>query len=132
MSFKVKVGDHEVLPEGTYDAMFMDVEEADSATGNFWMWRFDVDHDGGMRPITAASSPKLTRNTKAGRWVSAIQVRQLEPGEDFDFGTMKGKACRLVLSIEDTTRGMFNRVDEVLPPVRNLEKVSAGKDVSPF
>jgi hypothetical protein len=64
--------------------------------------------------------------------VSAIQGRQLEPGEDFDFGTMKGKACRLVLSIEDTTRGTFNRVDEVLAPLRNRETVSAGEDASPF
>jgi hypothetical protein len=132
MSIKVRVGDHEVLPKGTYDGRFMDVEKAESDTGDFWKWTFDVDHDGALRPITAASSQKLTRNTKAGAWVSAILGRQLEPGEDFDFASMKGKACRLVLSIEDTTRGTFNRVDEVLPPLRNPEKVSAGEDVSPF
>lgn len=132
MSIKVKVGDHEVLPKGTYNGMFMDVEEAESATGDFWKWTFDIDHDGDTRSITAASSPKLTRNTKAGAWVSAIQGRQLETGEDFDFGAMKGKACRLVVSIEDTKRGEFNRVEEVLPPARNREKVFVGEDSAPF
>jgi hypothetical protein len=116
MAMKVKVQEHEILPADTYDATFKDVEEANSPTGEFWLWTFEISHDGKQQPMTAASSPKLTRQTKAGLWVAAIREQQVDPGEEFDFAMIQGKPCRLVIVIDDTERGKFNKVDRVTPP----------------
>jgi hypothetical protein len=135
-SMKVMVEDFEVLPEDTYDAVFVNVEAAESQLGEFWKWEFGVDHDGKPRRVTAASSPKLTRGTKAGQWVAAIQGRPVDSGDEFDFGAIQGKPCRLLLIIDDTDRGQFNKVDRVMPPRPEQKQqpvaVSQAPDEAPF
>jgi hypothetical protein len=121
MAFKTRVEDFEVLQEDTYDAVFVDIEECESTNpafaGGYWKWTFEILRDG-EAPLrfTANSSAKLTRGTKGGQWVAAIQGRLVESGEDFDFGTIQGKPCRLLLGIDDTERGEFNRIDKIMAP----------------
>ena len=121
MAFKTRVEDFEVLPEDTYDAVFVDIEECESTNpafaGGYWKWTFEILRDG-EAPLrfTANSSAKLTRGTKGGQWVAAIQGRPVESGEDFDFARLAGKSCRLLLGIDDTDRGEFNRIDKIMAP----------------
>ena len=121
MAFKARVEDFEVLPEDTYDAVFVDIEECESTNpafaGDYWRWTFEILRDG--EPpfrFTANSSAKLTRGTKGGQWVAAIQGRPVESGEDVDFGTIQGKPCRLLLGIDDKENVQFNRIDRIMAP----------------
>jgi len=111
---KAQVEKYDTLPEGTYPATFAAIEPMSNESGTFWKWGFDTTYEGEAHRITATSSPRLTRKTKAGEWVQTLIGRQLDPGEDFDFDTIVGNPCQLVLIIHDADSGEYNRVDRVL------------------
>ena len=124
MSFQAPIEEQTIVPEGVYDATLIEVEQRDGGIDSkgFWLWRFEITDPatGDTIEVTRPSSPKLTSGTNAGQWIriftgkSVDEHRQVAPS--FDFSSIEGTACRLLISVEEKDKGTFNQIEPIMAP----------------
>ncbi len=114
-----EVDDQPLLDEGMYPAVVTKLEPSDGQYGPQLKWYFDVEHGDESVEVTAFGSNrkegKLGRKTKLREWAEAILGRPLQQGERLRSDDLLNKPCRVKITIVDTEKGEFNKVEKVLP-----------------
>ena len=115
--------DYEVIEEGQYPAIFTGYEERTTEFGDAVMFCFalrDEEHNG--LEIKGLASAKLTPKAKMRAWVEGIMGRALENKEEVDLNDLVDRKVILYLSIADTEKGMFNRIEKIRVPRRKAKR----------
>lgn len=123
------------LEPGAYRARLVNVEEADGKnydTGEpepYRRWTFEIIEEGFEgTELVASSSMSFGPNSKARKWVEALLKRKVESGEKLGLEDLQGLETDLGVTMRETDRGTFAKVDSV-NPVRKTSR-SADKEES--
>jgi hypothetical protein len=116
---KIKATDYVTVDEGEYPARFAGYEERTTEFGDAVQFKFvllDEEHSG--VEIRGLASKKLSPKSKMRGWVEGMIGRVLEPGEEIDLDDMIDRKVMLYLAVEDTDKGLFNRIEKIRVPKR--------------
>jgi hypothetical protein len=109
---------------GVYRARLVDLETTegsvvDDKTGRprpYIKWTFELLEEGyEARTIRGNSSTNFGPQAKARAWAGALLGRTIAAGEQVGEDDLIGKDCDLMVTLEETDRGVFAKVDSVNP-----------------
>ena len=125
MPLLVKYQEFKPVPEGTYVAQLVKLEEVTHKQfGETIKWSFDiiepVEHVG--TTVTGLSSTKVSPKSKLFSWVNALGST-LDPGESFDMEQLIGKRCRIKTKNNTRSRNVNGAQQEMT--FSNVDKVGA-------
>lgn len=109
---------------GIYRARLVGLETAegsvlDEKTGRprpYIKWTFELLEEGYEgRTIRGNSSTNFGPQAKPRAWAEALLQRTIAAGEQVDEDDLLGKECDLMVTLEETDRGVFAKVDSVNP-----------------
>jgi hypothetical protein len=107
---------------GIYRARLVDLETAegsvvDEKTGRprpYVKWIFELLEEGYEgRTIRGNSSTNFGPQAKARTWAGALLGRMIAAGEQVGEDDLIGQVCDLMVTLEETDRGVFAKVDSV-------------------
>jgi hypothetical protein len=110
------------LEAGTYEMVVVKVREdhiENSPFGTGDVIKFTLrTTDGENTELEAMANDSLTPLSKLTKWLNALGIGAT-PGVPLDLERAQGRTCLVNVGIEDKgERGMFNKVAEILPPLR--------------
>ena len=127
------VKDPDAFPKGTYQAHFINWEPRDGEHGEFIIWSFQVYHNDERQTVTGISSARFGTKTKEYGFVTALQGKAPEPGEDIDLEGLRGAPCMVELDVkEGKNGGQFNNVIGVHPAAVSADALAISEDDVPF
>jgi hypothetical protein len=124
MSVSFTATDKADYEAGIYRARLVDLEMAegsvvDEKTGRprrYIKWTFELLEKGyEARTIRGNSSTNFGPQAKARAWAGALLGRAITAGEKLGENELIGKECDLMITLEETDRGIFAKVDSVNP-----------------
>lgn len=119
---------------GVYRARLIDLETAegsvvDEKTGQprpYIRWTFELLEEGyEARTLRGNSSANFGPQAKARAWAGALLGRMITAGEQVAEDDLIGRECDLMVTLEETDRGTFARVDSVNPVRQRKTKTGA-------
>ena len=120
---KITASDYVVVEEGEYAAKFTGYEERTTEFGDAVMFCFALlDEENNGTEIKALASKKLTPKAKMRGWIEGMIGRALENKEEVDLDDLVGRKVMLYISVADTDKGLYNRVDKIRVPRRKAKR----------
>ena len=126
---KLTAKDYVTVDEGEYPAAFAGYEEKTTEFGDAILMAFtlrDEEHNG--VEIKGLASKKLSPKSKLRGWIEGMVGHVLEAGEDVDLDDLVGRKVMLYISVADTDKGMFNRIEKIRIPKRKAKPVPVVED----
>jgi len=140
MSISLTATDAADYEAGAYRAKLIDLETAegsvvDEKTGQprpYIRWTFELLEEGyEARTIRGNSSTNFGPQAKARAWAEALLGRKITAGEQVSEDDLSGKECILMVTLEETDRGVFAKVDSVNPIRQSKTKAGANSAEQP-
>lgn len=106
-----------LIEDGIYPATVQKIEDFEGGTfGPAYKFLFDVDVEDDTIELSALCSDpaSFTPKTKLRRWANAILNREIADGERFSPTMLVNGACRILVKNEETERGTFAKVKDVM------------------
>ena len=116
----VQASGGEPLPVGTYYAKFLGVEDfsnPDKGVVDKWKWVWEIAsgaHKG--KPATALTDRKLTAANHAGRLITGMACRPLQPGEDVQALVTSFVGKTWAITVQPGPKGGKAAVQSATPP----------------
>jgi hypothetical protein len=121
MTMKLTATDYTVIEEGEYPAQLAKVEELEMSFGPTIKMTFSLlDEDNRGTEVSGLASKAMSPKAKLRGWVEGMLGRALEKGEEIDLESLIGTKVMLYVSVSDTDKGMFNRIEKVRLPRRKV------------
>ena len=128
MSFHMNVRIDEVLEEGVYPAVLVNVEEKDTKFGERLMWTFHLPEKNAEVVGFTSMSPSTRAN--AYQWAQAI-MGAIDPGVGWGPEDVIGGECTVVLGVAEDAQGVEkNKVVRVRPPKEGETQPKTGGDLN--
>jgi len=118
----------EVLEEGVYPAVLVNVEEKDTKFGERLMWTFHLPEKNAEVVGFTSMSPSTRAN--AYQWAQAI-MGTIDPGTGWGPEDVIGGECTVVLGVAEDAQGVEkNKVVTVKPPKEGETQPKTGGDLN--
>jgi hypothetical protein len=126
---KLTANDYVTVEEGEYPAKFVGYEEKTTDFGEAVQFRFMLtDEENNGTEIRGLASKKLSPKSKMRGWIEGMLGRALEPREEIDLDDLLDRKVMLYVSVDDTERGMWNRIEKIRVPKRKPRPVVEDDD----
>ena len=126
---KLTANDYVTVEEGEYPAKFIGYEEKTTEFGEAVQFSFMLlDEENNGTEVRGLASKKLTPKSKMRGWIEGMLGRALEPREEIDLDDLLDRKVMLYVSVDDTERGIWNRIEKIRVPKRKPRPVVEDDD----
>jgi hypothetical protein len=133
MAKYVVTKDPDAYPAGSYRGHFIDWEPRDGDFGEYILWSFKVSHNDETQTVTGITGARFGTRTKEYGFVTALQGKAPQPGDDVNLGKLRGSPCTVELETKEGKNGVtYNSVVGVHQADASADTLDISEDRVPF